>query len=50
MHSENKAMDVTRRRELYNKKWVVYAKQPFGGSKQVIEYLGRYSQKILANR
>jgi hypothetical protein len=25
---------------------VVYAKKPFGGPKQVIEYLGRYSHKI----
>ena len=26
--------------------WVVYAKQPFLGPKQVIEYLGRYTHKI----
>lgn len=32
--------------QLYQHKWVVYAKQPFGGPKQVIEYLGRYSHKI----
>lgn len=32
--------------ELYRKNWVVYAKQPFLGPKQVIEYLGRYSHKI----
>jgi hypothetical protein len=31
---------------LYNKPWVVYAKKPFGGSQQVIEYLGRYSHKV----
>jgi len=30
---------------LYTKPWVVYAKQPFGGPKQVIEYLGRYTHK-----
>ena len=29
-----------------SKKWVVYAKQPFFGPKQVIEYLGRYTHKI----
>jgi len=34
------------RRKLFSKSWVVYAKQPFGGPKQVIEYLGRYSHKI----
>ena len=34
------------RKTLYNKNWVVYAKQPFLGPEQVIEYLGRYSHKI----
>ena len=28
---------------LFNNDWVVYAKRPFGGPKQVIEYLGRYT-------
>jgi hypothetical protein len=28
------------------KKWVVYAKEPFAGPKQVIEYLGRYTHKV----
>jgi hypothetical protein len=28
------------------KKWVVYAKRPFGGPQQVTEYLGRYTHKI----
>ncbi len=31
---------------LFSKNWVVYAKRPFGGPKQVIEYLGRYSHKV----
>jgi len=31
---------------LYKHNWVVYAKQTFGGPKQVIEYLGRYTHKI----
>ena len=44
--NENKMMDVTLRRKLYDKNWIVYAKQPFAGPKQVIEYLGRYSHKI----
>lgn len=34
------------RNQLYQKSWVVYAKSPFLGPKQVIEYLGRYSHKI----
>lgn len=31
---------------LFKKDWVVYAKRPFFGPKQVIEYLGRYTHKI----
>lgn len=31
---------------LYDKKWVVYAKRPFGNPEQVVEYLGRYTHKI----
>ncbi len=31
---------------LFDKDWVVYAKRPFGGPKQVIEYLGRYTHKV----
>lgn len=30
---------------LFDKKWVVYAKRPFGGPKQVINYLGRYTHR-----
>ena len=37
---------IATRRLLYNKKWVVYAKQPFKNPDAVIEYLGRYSHKI----
>ena len=32
--------------KLYNREWVVYAKKTFGGPKQVLEYLGRYSHRI----
>lgn len=32
--------------KLYKNNWVVYAKQPFMGPKQVIEYLGRYTHRI----
>ena len=31
---------------LFDKPWVVYAKRPFAGPKQVVEYLGRYTHKI----
>jgi hypothetical protein len=31
---------------LFATPWVVYAKRPFGGPKQVIEYLGRYTHKV----
>jgi hypothetical protein len=34
------------RHAIYKKEWVVYAKRPFGGASQVIEYLGRYTHKI----
>lgn len=39
-------MDQRQIRELYQKKWVVYAKRPFNGPASVIEYLGRYTHKI----
>jgi len=32
--------------KLYRKKWIVYAKNPMGNAAQVVEYLGRYTQKI----
>lgn len=32
--------------EVYEKKWNVYAKAPFGGPAQIIEYLGRYTHKV----
>jgi hypothetical protein len=40
------ALDYWVRKTLFTKKWVIYAKQPFFGPKQVIEYLGRYTHKI----
>lgn len=33
-------------KELYKTDWVVYAKEPFAGPEQVIEYLGRYTHKV----
>ena len=34
------------KRQLFSKGWVVYSKQPFGGPKQVLEYLGRYTHRV----
>jgi hypothetical protein len=31
---------------LFKKRWVVYAKRPFGNPQSVLEYLGRYTHKI----
>jgi hypothetical protein len=33
-------------RELRAKPWVVYAKQPFAGPTQVLDYLGRYTHRV----
>jgi hypothetical protein len=32
--------------KLYGKKWVVYAKKPFAGPKQVFKYLARYVHRV----
>ncbi len=32
--------------QLFSVTWILYAKQPFGGPQQVIEYLGRYTHKV----
>jgi hypothetical protein len=31
---------------LYKRDWIVYAKSPFGGAKQVYQYLGRYTHRV----
>ena len=31
---------------LHQKPWVVYAKPPFGGPDQVLDYLGRYTHRV----
>jgi hypothetical protein len=46
MQHKQKPVEVCLRKTLYNKEWVVYAKRPFAGPGQVIEYLGRYTHKI----
>lgn len=36
---------------LRNKQWVVYAKPPFGGPRQVLKYLARYTHRVaISNR
>jgi Putative transposase/Transposase zinc-binding domain len=37
--------------ECYQRKWVVYAKPPFGGPEQVLKYLARYTHRVaISNR
>ena len=43
---ENGIEDKALLESLFQNEWVVYAKRPFGGPKQVIEYLGRYTHKV----
>ncbi|MBU0675538.1 MAG: IS91 family transposase [Proteobacteria bacterium] len=31
---------------LWDKQWITYSKQPFGGPEQVLEYLGRYTHRV----
>ncbi len=44
----NKAglLDAALHETLTVKPWVIYAKRPFHGPEQVVEYLGRYTHKI----
>jgi hypothetical protein len=46
LKAEGKSIESSLRETLYNKSWIVYAKPPFGGPQQVIEYLGRYTHKV----
>jgi hypothetical protein len=46
LSANNENLDKHLRETLYRKDWVVYAKRPFGGPKQVIEYLGRYTHNL----
>lgn len=39
-------VDASLSKALFTKKWVVFAKRPFGNVNSVIEYLGRYTHKI----
>lgn len=44
----NKAglLDTSLHKKLTDRPWVIYAKRPFYGTAQVVEYLGRYTHKI----
>lgn len=44
-----KRMDVPQHtaKQAFKNKWVVYAKRPFASPKTVIEYLGRYTHKVV---
>ncbi len=46
LKEKNTPIELSLRRKLYDKNWVIYAKQPFKGPEAVVEYLGRYSHKI----
>ncbi len=43
---KNWIVDQSLLESLFEKPWVVFAKQPFCDTKQVVEYLGRYTHKI----
>ena len=46
LNEEQKSGWAALLQEVKHKRWVVYAKQPFGGPAQVVEYLGRYTHKV----
>lgn len=46
LRNSMEGLDKSFYNDLFKTKWVVYAKRPFGGPEQVIEYLGRYTHKI----
>ena len=46
LRSRMKELDRSFYDDLFKSNWIVYAKRPFGGPKQVVEYLGRYTHKI----
>ena len=45
-HLQHKSHFWRFKKELYEKEWVVYAKEAFGNPASVVEYLGRYTHKI----
>ncbi len=54
LHLVNPALETPTTRAhwfslLYSKRWVVYAKRPFGGPQQVLRYLANYTHRIALN-
>lgn len=45
-HLADPAAFARMRDQLYGTSWVVFAKRPFGGPRQVIAYLSRYSHRV----
>lgn len=50
-YGKNKDLEMPKRfqrliDEAYSKEWVVYAKKPFAGPKQVLQYLGKYTHRV----
>ena len=43
---KNKSQFSSFIRFLFGVKWLVYAKRPFAGPEQVLEYLGRYTHRV----
>jgi hypothetical protein len=44
LHDSSKLAELKPR--LFDREWVVYAKQTFGGAAQVFQYLGRYTHRV----
>lgn len=45
-HLQDPAAFTAYLKPLHDAEWVVYAKPPFGGPQQVLEYLGRYTHRV----
>ena len=50
-YGKNKELEMPRKfqqllDQAYAKAWVVYAKKPFFGPKQVLQYLGKYTHRV----
>jgi len=46
LQTTDKAATMAMLADISRKRWNVYAKKPFGGPSQVLEYLGRYTHKV----
>lgn len=45
-HLANPVTFARMRDGLYQTRWMVFAKKPFGGAEQVVRYLGRYTHRV----